>query len=559
MSGTNLISLGNASVAYEKFLRSMRLIRLQLISSIGYTLLLPLEVLIVVFFYPPPSGLSLFVVVFVGIVSFLMIPVGYSMFYAYRLAVSGSVKACRFFSRAYAAILIALLGLPILVIIVRLKQIFAVDGVGLFNVDARFIGFNNLDLKEINQAEPWGVFAAKQAVVSTAIADIVLTIVLTLGMLLIAWLSRSGVKSFVDHRDKPFGTLFSDKSVDTSFFIPRKHLWTTVGRFLGVFSPSRYAGKKRGRVLLVILLAALVDGYGIKTLNTLIMERNTYATDSYSRQLLGTTGQETVQEVFLTIMITVAGKLILCFGLLGASKRLRQWVQKDIMLSLDELRLEDQRTPVLFLRSFSDDQLSLKATKAPFLLRFVDPGGITMNLEQMLVKNCDHIGPVISIGKPSDRIPPLGAARTYVEDESWREVAASLIQDSAFIIVGVAPSQGLAWEIKEIQRQNVLKKTLFLVPPEYASNHNFLEDLCASLGAKETVEQHKRLAIPYWTVHYETAQPTYYVALMFSTGEPPMVLAGTRVTEVEYELAIRYFLERTTQWNFEAQMPRGFT
>jgi predicted dinucleotide-binding enzyme len=55
------------------------------------------------------------------------------------------------------------------------------------------------------------------------------------------------------------------------------------------------------------------------------------------------------------------------------------------LLSADAAMLADPRKPVLFLRSFANDQISLSKAKMPWLLRFFDPGAVAGTLKELLV------------------------------------------------------------------------------------------------------------------------------------------------------------------------------
>src|ERR1700733_9080082 len=57
-----------------------------------------------------------------------------------------------------------------------------------------------------------------------------------------------------------------------------------------------------------------------------------------------------------------------------------------------------RRPPILFLRAFRDDQVSLAAARLPLLMRLIDPGSIGGSLEELIVQEYTGLGPVVAIG-----------------------------------------------------------------------------------------------------------------------------------------------------------------
>lgn len=140
--------------------------------------------------------------------------------------------------------------------------------------------------------------------------------------------------------------------------------------------------------------------------------------------------------------------LILLFG--------RRSAQHEAASAEEAMRL-DPRPPVVYLRSFQDDG---QALHAPF-----DPGGMGRRIagillrtpEQELADALAHVGPVIAIGKPGERLPELGAARLYVPHEAWQARVHALLDAAALVVLRVGGSEGVRWEIEQ---------TLAQVPPE---------------------------------------------------------------------------------------------
>jgi hypothetical protein len=137
---------------------------------------------------------------------------------------------------------------------------------------------------------------------------------------------------------------------------------------------------------------------------------------------------------------------------------------------------EDDRPPILFLRSFEDDQISLKSTALPAYAKIVDPGMKFRTFEDLL-QVCVDIGPPVAIGHPDDTAPPVGVPRQYVRGGDWREVVLALIDKASLIVVGVAASSGVLWEIEQLRNRNALGRTVFIMPPPDSANYALLAEL----------------------------------------------------------------------------------
>ena len=140
----------------------------------------------------------------------------------------------------------------------------------------------------------------------------------------------------------------------------------------------------------------------------------------------------------------------------------------------------DPRAPVLFLRSFEEEQIPLSAAKVPWFLRVFDPGSEYRTLEEMIVLNLTYVGPVVAVADPSRVEAPVGAARWRLRNDQWRRFVEEQIQAARLIVIGVAQTSGLRWEIEAVRRTpGALDKAIFVCPPGTSQN----VDVLAGLGA----------------------------------------------------------------------------
>ena len=141
--------------------------------------------------------------------------------------------------------------------------------------------------------------------------------------------------------------------------------------------------------------------------------------------------------------------------------------RRVIRLSLEQLIRVDPRPPVLFLRSFKDDQVALARPKRPFLRRLFGLGEPSPKLDHVLVEEATQCGRVVAIGLPGAPAP-FGAARTYVNDNEWQLAVADLARAASAIAIVADDTEGVIWELSLIRREGLTDKTVYLLPPNLA-------------------------------------------------------------------------------------------
>ena len=140
---------------------------------------------------------------------------------------------------------------------------------------------------------------------------------------------------------------------------------------------------------------------------------------------------------------------------------------------LEQALLDDARSPVLYLRSFEDEErmfTSLPLTEAQELgvpirnpLAWKHPA----TLEEFLAKEInERLGPFIALGDPYDYLPPGGAERQYFDDAQWQEIFLSLSRTTRCM---VDRSKNLILEIQLLRDSDQLHKLFVLTPPDFRS------------------------------------------------------------------------------------------
>jgi hypothetical protein len=137
--------------------------------------------------------------------------------------------------------------------------------------------------------------------------------------------------------------------------------------------------------------------------------------------------------------------------------------------SAREVAERDERRPILLLRAFLDDYVAVDDSDAekPFT-----PFGPTtkVTFEEMLAELFSRCGPVIALGRPGERVPPLGAARLWVSDERWQQGVNELLSDAQLVIMvmgNLENRNGLRWEAEQVLQMmsKYPRKVLLVVPP----------------------------------------------------------------------------------------------
>jgi hypothetical protein len=132
----------------------------------------------------------------------------------------------------------------------------------------------------------------------------------------------------------------------------------------------------------------------------------------------------------------------------------------------NRLRLSDPRPPVLYLRSFDDDNIPLPSNfsaRHPFT-ELVSLRGSTP-FEEIVAWELSRYGPVIAVGRQHQSLASLGAAREHLDDRTWRTSVTERMTNAALIVVTIGATPGLAWELDTLASSNHLSRTIFVFPP----------------------------------------------------------------------------------------------
>jgi TM2 domain-containing membrane protein YozV len=127
-------------------------------------------------------------------------------------------------------------------------------------------------------------------------------------------------------------------------------------------------------------------------------------------------------------------------------------------LSAEQARARDPRPPVVYLRSFhQDEEMAVAGGRAARLWQrlapFMTPAYVSVvDPEQEMAMMFHRVGPVIGIGQPGEPLPDLGAARMYVADDRWRATVDGLLAESSVVLIRAGSTPNLWWEIEEAMK-----------------------------------------------------------------------------------------------------------
>ncbi|MFE7302774.1 transferase [Streptomyces sp. NPDC057579] len=119
--------------------------------------------------------------------------------------------------------------------------------------------------------------------------------------------------------------------------------------------------------------------------------------------------------------------------------------------------LVDGRKPVLYLRSFADDDTAAH----------VDDSASFVSLhsrEEQFTAALGAVGPLITVGRPGEPLPRLGAARFYLPLDDWQPTVLRLMELSQLIVLRLGLGEGLRWEVQQARATQPAGKLVLLAP-----------------------------------------------------------------------------------------------
>lgn len=134
-------------------------------------------------------------------------------------------------------------------------------------------------------------------------------------------------------------------------------------------------------------------------------------------------------------------------------------------LNYERISTKDLRSPILYLRSFRGDSVPLEADWKERLFNLIDIRFRPRKIESIVHAELSKYGPLVAIGKPGEKLPPLGAARKYIKNEDWKNVVQDLTENSKLVAISVDDTEGVLWELKNVRSSKLSGNLILLFPP----------------------------------------------------------------------------------------------
>ena len=103
----------------------------------------------------------------------------------------------------------------------------------------------------------------------------------------------------------------------------------------------------------------------------------------------------------------------------------------------------DPRAGIVYLRSFMEEVI----TGSTYMGLREEPD-TSRSDEQLIYEVASEVGPMIAVGQPGEILPPLGAARLYLDPNGdWQSTVKDHLAQAQFVIISPEYTPGVLWEI----------------------------------------------------------------------------------------------------------------
>ena len=133
------------------------------------------------------------------------------------------------------------------------------------------------------------------------------------------------------------------------------------------------------------------------------------------------------------------------------------WGRRFLLKPASKVLSEDQRPPVLYLRSFKDDDITSRPIRESAL-------PVSFTEEEYLVDVLNDFGPCVAIGQPGEKLPDLGAARMYVANDQWQDKVKELLISSKLVVLRAGKTKNFLWEVEQSIKSIHPRNIIILIP-----------------------------------------------------------------------------------------------
>lgn len=260
----------------------------------------------------------------------------------------------------------------------------------------------------------------------------------------------------------------------------------------------------RGTVYLNGIFAFISAINFIFVLNYIVdIHRSSMESRNLSEIYLPLTLMEVVPLVSFWLLFAFRGFLIKPFF------RSRRRILLSLARGARELAERRKEPPVLFLRAFADDEQYITSRDSAILQALGAPGR-RQRLEELVADRLSSLGPVVALQNPAVKATPIGAARDVASHDNWREVVINYIDRAQVIVVFLADTESLAWEIEQVSRAAKAERLILVIPPDYPSRrHVIAVPALAELFNIADARQENELLSGARAIAFDAAQMSY--------------------------------------------------
>jgi hypothetical protein len=136
-------------------------------------------------------------------------------------------------------------------------------------------------------------------------------------------------------------------------------------------------------------------------------------------------------------------------------------------LSVSEALGDSKRRYILYLRSFTVDEIILPKPRLPLLSKVMYFRPFPAHIEEELFDVTDGYLPLIAVGRPGGSQELIGglAYRDYLKDENWQTYVRDKILAADSIVLLLNSTGGVLWELENVLNHSAFAKTVFLIDP----------------------------------------------------------------------------------------------
>lgn len=198
---------------------------------------------------------------------------------------------------------------------------------------------------------------------------------------------------------------------------PSANEW--ISRILGLPIDLKFLKIRRKWIVFLFLISGL--GFSVFIMSVYMLPITLIISIIYSDPIVLLNPLfQLVPEYISTTKYAFPFTLILAISSITISLISRMWARRLLITSISESSKSDNRSPILFLRSFADDSVHLPNPTLKFYGQLLNLFQSKKSLDVILLEQCTCMGPVLALGNPNNSNVPYGAQRSFLDNKDWQ-------------------------------------------------------------------------------------------------------------------------------------------